>query len=119
MILPPSNSIPNAIILTLPLPTSTIEDLIDLDARTYGVSSDTMRIIVKRESAFAQYAKNINPPREMSYGLVQINLPAHPDTSIAEAFSPVYALNFLAQNLSVGNCYLWSTCPLTSKDRSL
>lgn len=93
--------------LMLPVSASTTDALIDFDASYYGVSAPLMRGIVKRESNFDQYAVG---DHGTSIGLVQIHLPAHTNISRAEAESPVFAINFLAEQLSKGNCKIWSTC---------
>lgn len=92
----------------LPLSAASTDTLIGFYSQYYAVSSTTMRTIVKRESAGNQYAIG---DHGSSYGLTQIHLPAHKDVSIQEAFSPEFSLNFLAYHLSLGQCYLWSTCP--------
>lgn len=79
-----------------------------------------MRTIVKAESRGNQYAVNNNPKtKDLSYGLVQINKytdathkDPHPDVSIVQAFSPAFALNFLASALASGSCAEWTTCPI-------
>lgn len=95
----------------LPVASSSINALIDFYAQYYAVSSSTMRTIVKNESGYDQYAIG---DHGTSYGLVQVHLPAHPDVSVAQAYSPYYALNFLAENLASGSCRIWTTCPLFS-----
>jgi len=95
--------------LELPVSSSTIQRLIDFDAAFYGVSPALMRGIIARESAFDQYAEYRHLPREDSVGLVQINLVAHPLITRADALSPVFAINYLAENLAAGNGAMWST----------
>lgn len=46
--------------------------------------------------------------RELSYGLSMIHLPSHPKITREQAINPEFALNFMAQNLSVGNAEMWS-----------
>lgn len=97
----------NDVALMLPVSASTTEALIEFDAAFYNVSPALMRGIVKRESGFNQYAVG---DHGTSIGLVQIHLPAHEDISRAQAENPVFAINFLAEQLSKGNCKIWSTC---------
>lgn len=47
--------------------------------------------------------------REQSYGLMQINLPAHPDITYAEAINPYFALHWAAGEWQAGRQYQW-TC---------
>ena len=93
--------------LTLPVSSSTLQSIIDFDSAYYAVNPALVRGIIKRESNFNQYAKG---DHGTSIGLVQIHLPAHPDVSVIEAENPLFAINFLTQNLATGNCHLWSTC---------
>lgn len=97
----------NEAALLLPVTASTTDALIDFDAQIYSVDPALMRGIIKRESNFNQYAVG---DHGTSVGLVQIHLPAHTNVSRAEAESPVFAINFLADQLSKGNCKIWSTC---------
>lgn len=95
----------------------TIDDLINEYSLKYGVSAPLMRQIVKAESSynpqavgdktyFCKRTRQVAP----SYGLVQINVCFH-DVTIEQAFTPEFAIEFLARHLSQGKCYLWSTCP--------
>lgn len=45
---------------------------------------------------------------EMSFGLVQIHLPAHPDISREQAINPEFATEFLAKNIKAGRIGMWS-----------
>lgn len=73
----------------------------------YGQDPAQMEAIVACESNFDQYAKNINPPKEKSYGLVQINVLANTKISVQQAFNPFFALNYLAENLAEGHASMW------------
>jgi soluble lytic murein transglycosylase-like protein len=104
--------------LELPVSSSAIQQLIDFDAMYYGVSAPLMRGIIARESAFNQYAVNDHPPREVSVGLVQINLLANRAVTRAEALSPVFSINYLAQHLADGEGDKWSTYKAALADAS-
>ena len=90
-------------------------------ANKYGVSAGLMDEIIGCESqwnvslqSYAHYtAKNVPKgfkvgDREQSWGLVQIHLPAHPNITKAQALNPVFAANFLAENIAAGNPEAWS-----------
>lgn len=47
--------------------------------------------------------------REKSFGCTQIHAPAHPDISQAQAVSPEWSFNYLADNLAKGNGRIWTT----------
>jgi len=85
----------------------TIPELITLFSTQYDVSSTTMTKIIVCESTFNPNAIN-STPREYSVGLVQINLKAHPHITEAQAKDPVFAVQFLAENLSKGKGNMWS-----------
>lgn len=46
--------------------------------------------------------------REESYGLAQINLPAHPEISYAQATTPEFAIEFMAKEMADGKASEWS-----------
>lgn len=46
--------------------------------------------------------------REMSFGLVQIHLPAHPTISYEQAIDPRFSADFLAKNIANGHAGMWS-----------
>lgn len=43
-----------------------------------------------------------------SFGLVQIHLIAHPEITKVQAFTPDFAIQFLAENIAIGNVKIWS-----------
>lgn len=107
-----------AAVLELPVSSTSIQSIIDLDAHLYGVSPQLISGIVKRESNFNQYAVG---DHGTSFGLVQIHAPAHADISLEEMYNPLFSIDFLARNLVPytsakgvyhphGNCAMWSTC---------
>ena len=85
-----------------------IPELVTYYANKYSVSEVTMNKIIKCESGFNPNAHALTS-RENSYGLVQINLMAHPHVSVEQATNPSFAINFLAENLSKGEGHMW-TC---------
>lgn len=74
----------------------------------YAVPSSTVKSIIKCESSWNTDAHHATK-WENSYGLVQINLKAHPTITRAEATDPTYAISYLADNLKEGNGDMW-TC---------
>jgi len=47
--------------------------------------------------------------RERSYGIAQINIPAHPEITIEEAQDPIFSVKFMAEEFKKGNQWKW-TC---------
>lgn len=47
--------------------------------------------------------------REKSYGIAQINIPAHPEITIEEAQDPIFSVKFMAAEFKKGNKWKW-TC---------
>lgn len=106
----------------IPAHAASIADLIDKYSQKYDVSSATMVQIVKCESYFDPTIQSIDTynqdypnwevkkgDRELSFGLVQIHLPSHPEITKAEALDPDFSLNYLAYHLSLGQESMW-TC---------
>lgn len=64
--------------------------------------------------SYHKYSATNVPPgyhvgdREMSFGLVQIHLPAHPSVSYEQAIDPRFSVEFLARNISQGRASMWS-----------
>lgn len=90
---------------------------IDRIANVYKVPDNIIYDIVKRESGFNPKAVgdvNYVCPKTgkiaPSWGLVQISSCWH-DIAKEQAEDPDFALNFLAKNLALGKCKMWSTCP--------
>lgn len=94
-----------------------IDALIEEKAKEYGVSSWTMKHIVRNESTYNTEAlgdRGYICPRTgqiaPSRGLVQINKCYWPD-EYKLAYDPEFAVTFLAIQLKKGRCHYWSTCP--------
>jgi soluble lytic murein transglycosylase-like protein len=87
-------------------PELSINDLITLYATKYDVSRETLKNIINCESDF-------NPKAigdfGTSYGLVQIHLVAHPDISKADAYDPIFSIDYLAKSIKNGKGNQW-TC---------
>lgn len=94
-----------------------INDLISHYAGVYRVSEATMHHIIKAESNYQlealgdkSYVCKRTGQVSPSYGLVQVNRCWH-EYPIEQLQDPEFAISFLAENLSKGQCKLWSTCP--------
>ena len=105
---------PNIILLAedqlqaLPVTQEEIQRAVAFYSDVYDVSTSTLNKVIQNESQFNQYAKNINPPVETSYGLVQINTLAHKEITKNQAYNPWFAINYLAKSISEGNGFWWS-----------
>lgn len=113
---------------TLPAiePTSTpvlsLPELSDHYAAQYKVNPKVMRAIIACESSWnptiqSNHHYQADHPawgvkagdRELSFGLVQIHLPAHPDITKEQALDPAFALEYLAKKIAAGEAAKW-TC---------
>lgn len=105
----------------VPIPPQDVKELSDFYAAKYGVNPYTMRAVIQCENGWQnsqsqmRYTKD-HPEwgvkkgdRELSFGLVQIHLPAHPDITQKQAQNYNFALDFLAKNLAQGHGSMW-TC---------
>lgn len=79
-------------------------------SRDFGVSYELMDYIVRNESGYNNCAKGDYHVPKPSLGLTQINLHYHPYIRPIDAYSPLFALEFLASNLREGRCAWWTTC---------
>lgn len=99
-----------------------IPQIVEHFADKYNVSSKQMLSIMKCESSLDPtkqsehyYTKDNHKlgikkgQRELSFGLSQIHLPAHPDITEEQAKDPVFAAEFMAKNFSEGHQRKW-TC---------
>lgn len=95
---------------------TTTMDVITSLSDEYHVSSSTMLAVVTCETAgnlgsttIQSFAMDRHGNRENSWGLSQIDLDYHPDITKEQAQNPIFALTYLADNLSKGNGDMW-TC---------
>ena len=96
--------------------TPTLNDKISSIAYKYNVPEKTMFKIISCESSFNPN-NHTESSRENSWGLVQINLKAHPEITKEEAVDPDFALTYLAKNLSEGRGGMW-TCYWLTKNKA-
>ena len=92
--------------------TPTLNDKISSIAYKYNVPEKTMFKIISCESSFNPN-NHTESSRENSWGLVQINLKAHPEITKEEAVDPDFALTYLAKNLAAGRGGMWTCFYLT------
>lgn len=99
-----------------------VEELVTVYAQKYNVSAVKMMATIRCENrdldpklqSKMHYTKD-HPEwgvkkgeREKSFGLVQIHLPDHPETSYAQATDPEYSIEFMAKKFSEGHGHEWS-----------
>ena len=83
-------------------------------AQKYDVSYELMQYLVWCESRFdtdsqSYYTQDYG--RELSFGLSQIHVVAHPHITPQQAKDPVFALEFMAENIKKGNVdWMWVNC---------
>ena len=100
----------------------TPRELVRIKGEEYGVSVPLMEQIITCESNWNttlqsrhRYTKDRpregvkKGERELSFGLVQIHLPAHPNITKEQATDPEFAIDFLAKNIAKGKASMW-TC---------
>lgn len=98
----------------------TVDGLIAQSAQKYSVSGRLMAQIINCESQYVNEQSKVPDPtgpngREDSWGLVQIHLHdrlgrvIHPGITRSMALDPVFSINYLALQLSLGNGGQW-TC---------
>ena len=88
-----------------------IEKEIQEKAEHYNVSASEMNRVIQCESTGSTTIQSwqIQPyGRELSFGLVQIHLPAHPNITKEQAIDPTFAIDFLAKNFAEGRHSMWS-----------
>lgn len=108
-----------AVFLPLFSMADTIPELISHYAVKYEVSEALMTTIVRGESDFDPLAvgdmsitcKRTDQPVR-ARGAVQITECYFPEITDDQAFDPDFAISFLAEKLSEGQCGLWTTCPV-------
>lgn len=84
-----------------------VHQVIVRQSRIYAVPEKTIEAIVSCESSGNPYAHKLTK-REDSWGLVQINLLAHPEITKEEAINPDFAVSYLASELSTNHGGMWS-----------
>lgn len=85
---------------------SEINMIIDTSAQKWGVNRQILVSVLKCESSLKPNAVGDSGT---SFGIAQIRLIAHPEITKAEALDPAFAINYLAEQISLGRGYMW-TC---------
>lgn len=88
-----------------PTPASTTEQVISYYADVYQVSAEEMAGTLWCES---KYKSNAVGDHGHSYGIAQIYLDYHKDVSKKQALNPIFSIEWMARQFSVGNKHLWS-----------
>lgn len=94
------------------LTTDDYKDYAVREADTYGINTKQFLGTIQCESAWdptkqSEFYKN--GKREESYGIAQINLPAHLDVTYDQATDGMWSINWAARQFSIGNAKIW-TC---------
>lgn len=95
--------------------TPELQSLARAKANEYGINADRFVEVVSCETGntwdptiqSGAYNKR-DGGRELSFGLVQIHLPDHPDITKAQAEDPEFALDWAAKVWSKGGEHQWS-----------
>ena len=84
-----------------------VVDQVKYYSELYNVNIEIVDRVIQCESRYNPNAHN--SVGENSWGLVQINLNAHPDITKEQAIDTNFAINYLVKNISEGNGKMW-TC---------
>lgn len=87
---------------------------VSIEARNYNVSESLILCLINHENkewnpSLQSYVIQKNGQREDSWGLSQIHLPSHPSITREQAQNPKFAIGFMADELSKGRAWQWST----------
>lgn len=88
-----------------------IKDYIATEALVEGVNPQMALAIAHDESQFNPQAVGDHGE---SLGIWQIHMPAHKEITPQNARDVVFSTEWAISQLKVGNCRIWSTCPLKS-----
>lgn len=80
------------------------------DASFWHVPYRQVDDIITCESGHQQYARG---DHDTSFGLVQIHDLGDKGITLAEAFSPLFSINYLAQHIAEGRANMWSCNRIT------
>lgn len=95
----------------------TAREIVHVMAENYHVSEDLMVCLITKETSGTwnpdiQSGFYKNGVREESYGLAQIHIPSHPDITVEQAKDTLYAIEFMAKEISNGRSWEWTTLDL-------
>jgi soluble lytic murein transglycosylase-like protein len=83
-----------------------VKALIALSSAKYGLDARIVASVVECESGGNPVAIG---DHGTSFGIAQIHLIAHPNITKTQAFDPVFAIDYMAREISLGNGSMW-TC---------
>lgn len=89
----------------------TVPQLIAHFSTQYNVSYIEVYKTIECETRFQNIQSQIftNGHQEESYGIAQINIPWNPHITIEQAYTPSFAVDFMAKEFAKGNADRW-TC---------
>ena len=112
---------PNPAVLTLPptpiaeaaeLSTSDLKQMATEIAKEHSLNTDHFLKVISCESNWDTQIQSAyitkDGTRENSWGLVQINLSAHPNVTKEQALNPRFALTWMAEQWSLDGASMWS-----------
>jgi hypothetical protein len=86
-------------------PTGKLQRLAVQTALADGLNPYVFALIITKESQWNPHAISATH----DYGLVQINLPSHPEVTKQEAFDPDFSLHWMGEQWKEGNENEWTT----------
>lgn len=85
-------------------------------AARYHIATTTLFNLIDQESG---WNPNITSKDGNDRGLLQISRIYFPAVSDAEAYDPLFSLDFAAKEIAQGNAYLWTSCSCVKSARLL
>ena len=101
------SSIPPSKVVYTSAQNATIDDIIAYNSSKYDVPARELIHIINCESGGKRSAHHLSP-KEDSWGVVQINLKAHPNITKQQATDPNFSVDYLAKNIKRHKS--WWTC---------
>ena len=89
-----------------------LRDYAAIESQIAGVDTQKVLYTIEKESQFNHKAENKNDMAMGcdSIGLVQIRDCNHPEVSYTQATNPIFAVNFLIENIDKCNTWWKNTC---------
>lgn len=110
--------VPQAVIDTSPLSTSTVKILIDRYSSYYGLSDEKTSLLERVLWCESRYNTEAVGDQGLSLGVAQIHLPAHPAITRQQALDPRFAIDWAARQFSLNKENMWSCTKLVRRDGS-
>jgi soluble lytic murein transglycosylase-like protein len=86
-------------------PSGNLHTLATQIAKANGLDPYVFKLIITNESHW--HPRIVSPTGD--YGIVQIHLAAHPEVTKAEAFDPVWSMQWMAAQWKAGKAREWTT----------